>query len=113
MNRRGQALVEFVLILPVFLLILFTIVDFGNLLYTKNMLENQSTDIVLLFKEKKSVEEVSLQYKDIDIGINSYLEHYQKIVMKKKFVFINPVLSRILGNPFYIVVERVVPNDEQ
>ena len=72
MNRRGQALVEFVLILPVFLLILFTIVDFGNLLYTKNMLENQSTDIVLLFKEKKSVEEVSLQYKDIDIGINSY-----------------------------------------
>ena len=44
MNRRGQALVEFVLILPVFLLILFTIVDFGNFLSTKNQLETESTD---------------------------------------------------------------------
>ena len=41
MNRRGQALVEFVLILPIFLLILFTIVDFGNLLAKKKSIRNR------------------------------------------------------------------------
>lgn len=45
MNKKGQALIEFVLILPIFLMILFVIVDFGNLLYSKNKLQNQSTDI--------------------------------------------------------------------
>ena len=45
MNRKGQALVEFVLILPVFILILFAIVDFGTILSKKNELENDSMDI--------------------------------------------------------------------
>ena len=50
MNRKGQALVEFVLILPVFILILFAIVDFGTILSKKNELENDSMDIVSLVK---------------------------------------------------------------
>ena len=29
MNNKGQALIEFVLILPVFLFILFAVIDFG------------------------------------------------------------------------------------
>ena len=50
MNRKGQALVEFVLILPIFILMLFAIVDFGMILSKKNELENmqkQNTDIEL------------------------------------------------------------------
>ena len=31
MNRKGQALIEFVLILPVFLMILFLVIDFGTI----------------------------------------------------------------------------------
>ena len=37
MNNRGQTLVEFVLILPVFLLILFYVIDFGRIIYSKNI----------------------------------------------------------------------------
>ena len=50
MNRKGQALVEFVLILPVMILILFTIYDFGNLLVSKNKLENTCTDVARLVR---------------------------------------------------------------
>lgn len=39
-RRRGQALVEFALILPVLLLIIFGIVDAGRLIYTMNTVGN-------------------------------------------------------------------------
>ena len=55
MNRKGQALVEFVLILPVFILILFAIVDFGTILSKKNELENDSMDIVSLVKNGTTI----------------------------------------------------------
>ena len=58
MNRKGQALVEFVLILPVFILILFAIVDFGTILSKKNELENDSIDIVLLINNGTNIDEI-------------------------------------------------------
>jgi len=39
---RGQALVEFALILPVFLLIFFGIIDAGRLIFTYNTIANAS-----------------------------------------------------------------------
>ena len=53
MNKKGQALVEFILILPVLILILFVIIDFGNIFYSKYELQNQSADIVNLLFNKK------------------------------------------------------------
>ena len=52
MNRKGQALVEFVLILPIFIMILFVVVDFGMILNKKNELENVSVDVVNMLKNK-------------------------------------------------------------
>ena len=49
MNRKGQALVEFVLILPIFIMILFVIYDFGNIFSNKSKLENISSDIVDMY----------------------------------------------------------------
>ena len=91
MNRKGQALVEFVLILPVFILILFAIVDFGTILSKKNELENDSMDIVSLVKNGTTIE-------DINITITENVK------------VITPGLNLILGNPYKITVERVIPN---
>ena len=111
MNRKGQALIEFVLILPIFLMILFAIVDFGTLLYSKNQLENMSTDIVrLVLKEEEA--NISVIYPDIDIHVEKYQEKYQKIIISKKIKIITPFLDRVLGNPTIIKVERVIPNVE-
>ena len=112
MNRRGQALVEFVLILPVFLLILFTIVDFGNFLAKKNQLETESTDIVLLLKNGKSAEEVAKSYSKIKIEESVFEEKYNKIKISENITLINPLLYKILGNPCIVEVERIVPRDE-
>ena len=112
MNRRGQALVEFVLILPIFLLILFTIVDFGNLLAKKNQLETESTDIVLLLRNGKSVEEVAKSYSKIKIEESAFEEKYNKIKISENIALINPFLYKILGNPCVVEVERIVPRDE-
>lgn len=112
MNRRGQALVEFVLILPVFLLILFTIVDFGNFLAKKNQLETESTDIVLLLRNGKSAEEVAKSYSKIKIEKSVFEEKYNKIKISENITLINPLLYKILGNPCIVEVERIVPRDE-
>ena len=112
MNRRGQALVEFVLILPVFLLILFTIVDFGNFLAKKNQLETESTDIVLLLRNGKSAEEVAKSYSKLKIEESVFEEKYNKIKISENITLINPLLYKILGNPCIVEVERIVPRDE-
>lgn len=39
-NRKGQALVELALVLPVLLIIVFGLIDFGRAMYTKNTLNN-------------------------------------------------------------------------
>lgn len=112
MNRRGQALIEFVLILPVFLMILFIIVDFGNYLYSRNDLENTSTDITRLLMSDHSLSEVMLEYPDVDIHFDNYKDKYRKLVIQKDIKIITPFLDRVLGNPCVVSVERIVPNVE-
>lgn len=109
MNRKGQALVEFVLILPIFLLILFVIVDFGNIFYNRYELQNQSTDIVRLIKNGDAVDGV---YSKLDVDVSAYKEDYKKVTISKKIKLITPFMDRVLGNPYLIEIERVIPDEE-
>lgn len=109
MNRKGQALVEFVLILPIFLLILFVIVDFGNIFYNRYELQNQSTDIVRLISNGDAVDEV---YSKLDVDVSAYKEDYKKVTISKKIKLITPFMDRVLGNPYLIEIERVIPDEE-
>lgn len=111
MNRKGQALVEFVLILPVFILILFAIVDFGTILSKKNELENDSIDIVLLINNGANIDEIKNKYSDLDIELKD-VDKYTEIKISKNINIITPGLNLILGNPYKVIVERVIPNDE-
>lgn len=111
MNRKGQALVEFVLILPVFILILFAIVDFGTILSKKNELENDSIDIVLLINNGANIDEIKNKYSDLDIELKD-VDKYTEIKISKNINIITPGLNLILGDPYKIIVERVIPNDE-
>ena len=47
-DRRGQTLVEFALILPVFILVLVGIFDFGRAIYAYNTISNASREAVRL-----------------------------------------------------------------
>lgn len=110
MNRRGQALVEFVLILPVFILILLSMIDFGNILSSKNNLEGISTDVVRLILNGKSVSDINGEYSDVSVEVSNYKDGYRKIIVKKKVDVITPFLDRILGNSFVVKVERIIPD---
>ncbi len=43
-GQRGQALVEFALIIPVFALVLFALLDFGRVIYTQNTIEGAARE---------------------------------------------------------------------
>lgn len=111
MNRKGQALVEFVLILPVFILILFAIIDFGTILSKKSELENKSMDIVLLINNGTDIEDIKLKYIDLDISLTENGK-YKEIKITENVDIITPGLNLVLDDPYEIVVERVIPNDE-
>lgn len=108
MNNKGQALVEFILILPVFLFILFAIIDFGIIFNTKSSLENDSTDIVNLLKKGLSIEEIDDMYPDSSVSILGE-EDYYRIKISTSVNLITPGLNRILGDPYMIGIERVLP----
>lgn len=109
MNRKGQALVEFVLILPIFIMILFSIVDFGMIFNKKNELENISVDVVNMLNKDITLEEIKSEYADIDIEIGSD-DKYKNVVISDKIDILTPGLNRILGNPYEVKVERKIPN---
>ena len=108
MNRKGQALIEFVLILPVFLFILFAIIDFGIIFSSKSSLENDSADIVSLFKTGTSLEELNRMYNDIKINLSND-ENYYTFEITTSVNLITPGFNRIFGDPYIINVERVIP----
>ena len=111
MNRKGQALVEFVLILPIFIMILFSIVDFGMIFNKKNELENISIDIMNLLNNNNKIEEIQKEYPKVDIKLTNE-EKYTIVEISTKVIIITPCLNRLLGNPYIVKVERKIPNVE-
>lgn len=109
MNRKGQALVEFVLILPIFILMLFAIVDFGMILSKKNELENISVDVTAMIKNSDNIDDIKNLYPKVKINISSD-DKYTKIIINDDVDIMTPGLNRILGNPYNIKVERTIPN---
>ena len=112
MNNKGQALIEFVLILPIFLLILFVIVDFCMIFNAKLKLENDCEDIVMLIRDGKDISYISDIYSDIDIDVMDYSDDLIKVRITDSVNVITPGLDRILGDPYEIEIERIINRDE-
>ena len=109
LNRHGQALIEFVLILPVLLLLIFSFIDFGRIIAMKNHLENVISDVVDLYDSNKENEIEAFLSKD-DYKISYSINHleYTKIVLNVKLDLITPGLNRVLSNPYEVKVERSI-----
>lgn len=112
MNNKGQALVEFVLILPILILILFAVIDFGMIYSNKSTLENDSADIINLFKDGTPIEEIRNIYSDNTINVST-TDNYYRLRISGSVNLITPGLNRILGDPYVFSVERVLPYEKQ
>ena len=114
-TNKGQALIEFVLILPIFLMLFLGIIDFGNILYQKNHLENVMVDVVDMISTDLTFNEVK---NNIDNYYNSKLK--LTITSEGKNTFINlstvvniytPGLDLIISKPYKVETNRVIYNE--
>ncbi len=110
LNKKAQALVEFILVLPVIILIILGSIDILNIVIKKNELENKVSDQIILFQSKQiSIEELEQKLKtnNTKVSINTNEESFITIEVKEKVTFITPIVSNILS-PFSISTKRVV-----
>lgn len=114
MKRKGQALVEFVMILPVIIYLILGIIDFAVIISNKQSLESKMDDVITLYNDGKSKEEINkFILKDLKKVSYDYKvdNEYVKIILKQDMDIITPGLEIILGSPYFIEVERVILNE--
>lgn len=116
-NKKGQALVEFVIILPVLLIMIFGIFDFGKIIYAKNELANIMPDVKELYKKNNSYSElldlVKENNKDNKLTISKEENNkYIRIKIYREIELITPGLGIIIDNPFEATTELVIKNEK-
>lgn len=109
-SKKGQALVEFVIILPVLLLIVISMVDFGNLLYQKYQLEQNLEYVsdLYLANDTNALEQEKqrLNIKTEEDG------KYVKLTIETEAKLSSPILRRVLGEDYVIATSRKLYQDE-
>jgi len=114
MNRKGQALVEFIIILPIIVFILFMIIDYGIISYNKQKLENIITDVVKMKNSKETNDEIEKFIKTNDKDVKLELvenDKYTDLKLIKKYNYITPGLEKIFNNKD-IIIERKIYNEQ-
>jgi len=105
-NNKGQALVEFIIVLPILLLIIMAIIDFGNIFTKKYSLENDLDIISDMYKEENYTN-INSYVKDKNISINYEKNDEFTIINLSKEIKINtPILNNILGKTYKISTSK-------
>lgn len=111
-NKKGQALVEFVIILPIFIFMLLSIIDIGKIIMTKTRLESELSDVIDLYKNKKTYTEITdeLNKQDHEVSLEVQNKNNEDITffLKKKVTIVTPGLNAIFNNPYEVVTSRVI-----
>ncbi len=97
MKNKGQALVEFILILPLLILIITGLFDFGNIFFSKTKLENEMDNIINLYRKNEPLDE--------NVKITKENEKVT-ITLTKNIKLNTPILNKILSNK--IETKRVI-----
>lgn len=98
MGKKGQALIEFVLILPIMLLLFIGIFDIGNLFINKYQMLDELDNIV---SHQKSVEE------PYQLSTKNY-EDYTKYTLTKKVTIFTPGVNLAFKSGVKLTVSRDV-----
>ena len=107
-TNKGQALVEFVLILPIILMILFIIIDFAHVHYERNHLESVLNDVIYMIKDDKSTNEIkSTLDEDVNYVVTNNTD-FANVVMTKEVLLVTPFSNLFFDNPYLIKVERTI-----
>ena len=103
-DRKGQALVEFVIILPILLLVVISMIDFGNLLYQKYQLEQDLEYISDLYiaNDTNALEQEKQKLHVTTVEDGSFVT----LQVQKEANLASPILRRVLGDHYQIETSR-------
>lgn len=98
MNKKGQALIEFIIILPIFIMLMLAVFDYVRIYSEKSNLESVIEDVIL-----------SNELKDDNITILKETDDEKtKYTLNKSIDIYSPVISVIIGNKYVVSVSRVI-----
>lgn len=109
-RKRGQALVEFIIILPVFLLLVLGVIDMGRVLYSKIILEDKISDVITLYESGKTVQDINNDFKDMNLRVEE-VNNYVNYSLEKEIDILTPGLNLILKSPYNLKVSRSILNE--
>lgn len=108
-NNKGQALVEFVLIMPIFIFLIMAMVDLGNIIYKKYNLENTLDTVVELYEQGENQKMAAyVAVENINLDITDAGDDLTKVSISKDISIITPGLNNILGKNYTLSVDRTV-----
>ncbi|MGN0383442.1 MAG: TadE/TadG family type IV pilus assembly protein [Eubacterium sp.] len=125
-KEEGQAMVEFAMVLPIFLLVLCGIIDFGWLFFNQLSLNNACREAarVSVVEEESNREDVarnkiidymaSMGYdeEDIDVDVTTTSEGNVVVEAEADMVILTPVLGAFYDNQIYPMKASVTMKSE-
>ena len=98
MNKKGQALIEFIIILPIFIMLMLAVFDYVRIYSEKSNLENVIEDVIL-----------SNELNDDNITILKETDDEKtKYTLNKSIDIYSPVISVIIRNKYVVSLSRVI-----
>lgn len=116
MNKKGQALVEFVIVLPILIMLLFATIDFGLIIYNKSKLESKLNDVVNMVKNNETENDIKEFINKDQSRKTTYRiiqdDEYVTVKLFTSIEIMTPGLNKVLDNPYKISVSRVIYEEE-
>ena len=96
MNNKGQVLIIFVILLPIFLMILALVIDLGLLSIEKRKISNNTYDAVEYYLSNPNIEKtiklLESNLEDIKVNIEDKKD-YVEIIVKKEYKSLYTIIS--------------------
>lgn len=111
MKEKGQALVEFILIMPIMLLIFVALIDIGNIFVQKYNLNNSLETVTDIYQNNNSKElKAYVAKEEINYNIDES-SNLTTITVTKDLKITAPGLAQILGKNYTIEAKKTIYKD--
>lgn len=107
-NNKGQALVEFVIVVPILIFIIMALIDFSTIATKKLQLENNLNDVVTLYQNKK-FDEINILSTNEKFNFSYKTNSNTTIItLTRNIKIMTPFLNLALGNNYNLEVKRTI-----
>lgn len=112
MKEKGQALVEFILILPIILLVFMFLIDIGSIFMQKYNLNNSLETVTDLYQNDKQ-KELKAYIANEEINFEEKQNGEMTDLILTKNIKINaPGLSNVLGKNYKIQTKKTIYKED-